>query len=78
MWREVFPEIPGNGPDGQQGLTWFERRGDLLIVGISVYAMNMGSPYTVMGGRVDYDWVDRVLSEHADAKFKLVLCTIPS
>ena len=77
VWREIFPEIPQNGPDGQQGLTWFERRDDLLIIGISVYAMNMGSPYTVMGGRVDYDWVDRVLAEHANAKFKFVLGHTP-
>ena len=73
VWREVFPEIPQNGPDGQQGLTWFERRDDLLMIGISVYATSMGSPFTMMGGRVDYDWVDRVLTEHADAKFKFVL-----
>ena len=77
VWREVYPEIPRNGPDGQQGLTWFERGDDLLIIGISVYAMNMGSPYTVMGGRVDYEWVDRVLTEHADAKFKFVLGHTP-
>jgi hypothetical protein len=73
VWREVFDEIPQNGPEGQEGLTWFERRGDLLIIGISVYAMNMGSPFTMMGGRVDCDWVDRVLTEHSDAKFKFVL-----
>jgi len=77
VWREVFPEIPQNGPNGQHGLTWFERRDDLLMIGISVYAMNMGSPYTVMGGRVNYDWVDRVLTEHADAKFKFVLGHTP-
>ena len=73
VWKEVFDEIPQNGPEGQEGLTWFERRDDLLIIGISVYAMNMGSPFTMMGGRVDCDWVDRVLTEHSDAKFKFVL-----
>ena len=73
VWREVFHEMPQNGPQGQEGLTWFERQGDLLIIGISVYAMNMGSPFTMMGGRVDHGWVDRVLAEHSDAKFKLVL-----
>ncbi len=73
VWREVFHEMPQNGPQGQEGLTWFERQDDLLIIGISVYAMNMGSPFTMMGGRVDHGWVDRVLTEHSDAKFKLVL-----
>ncbi|HAB14535.1 MAG TPA: hypothetical protein DCE47_22860 [Planctomycetaceae bacterium] len=73
VWKEVFDEIPQNGPEGQEGLTWFERRDELLIIGISVYAMNMGSPFTMMGGRVDCDWVDRILSEHSDAKFKFVL-----
>ena len=73
VWREVFHEIPHNGPEGQQGLTWFDRQDDLLVIGISVYAMNMGSPFTMMGGRVDHDWVDQILTEHSDAKFKLVL-----
>ena len=77
VWREVFHDLPQNGPDGQQGLTWFERRDDLLIIGISVYAMAMGSPFTMMGGRVDYEWVDRVLKENSDARFKLVLGHAP-
>jgi hypothetical protein len=73
VWREVFHEMPQNGPEGQEGLTWFDRRDDLLIIGVSVYAMNMGSPFTMMGGRVDHGWVDRVLTEHSDARFKFVL-----
>ena len=73
VWRKVFPEISKNGPEGQEGLSWYERHEDILIIGISVYATAMGSPFTMMGGRVDYAWVDRVLSEHADAKYRLVL-----
>jgi hypothetical protein len=77
VWRDVFADIPPNGPSGQQGLTYFERHDDLLVISINVYATAMGAASTVYGGRVDYHWVDRVLSEHADARYKLVMGHTP-
>lgn len=77
VWREVFPGLPSNGPPGQEGLSYFVRRGDLLIIGLNVYATAMGAPSTVFGGRVDYRWVDRVLTEQADARHRLVMGHTP-
>ena len=69
--------MPRNGPAGQEGLSYFVRRGDLLIVALDVYATVMGAPTTVFGGRVDYRWVDEVLADNADARFKLVMGHTP-
>ncbi len=77
VWRRVFADLPQNGPAGQEGLSYFVRKGDLLIVALDVYAQALGAPSTVFGGRVDYRWVDRVLEEHADASYKLVLGHTP-
>jgi len=32
VFREVHPELPRNGPPGQEGLAYFIRRGSLLYV----------------------------------------------
>lgn len=77
VWREIFADLPGNGPAGQEGLSYFIRREDLLIVALDVYATAMGAPTTIFGGRVDYRWVDKVLAENRDARFKLVLGHTP-
>ena len=77
VWRRVFADLPQNGPVGQEGLSYFVRRGDLLIVAVDVYSQALGAPSTVYGGRVDYPWVNKVLTEHADAPFKLVLGHTP-
>ena len=77
VWRRVFADLPQNGPVGQEGLSYCVRQGDLLIVAIDVYAEALGAPSTVYGGRVDYPWVDKILAEHADAPFKLVLGHTP-
>ena len=76
VWREVFADIPANGPPGQEGLSYFVRRDDCLVIGLDVYATALGAPATA-GGRVDVEWVDRVLTEHADARYKLVLGHTP-
>lgn len=77
VWREVFPEIPANGPPGQEGLSYFVRKGELLIVALNVYATTLGAPSTVYGGRADHGWMDRVLTEHADAAHKVVMGHTP-
>ena len=32
LWREAFPDLPRNGPPGQEGLSYWARRADLLLV----------------------------------------------
>jgi hypothetical protein len=77
VWREVFPDLPTNGPSGQEGLSYFVRRGHVLIIALNVYATAMGGLSPVFGGRIDTPWVDRVLSDHDDTRFKLVLGHTP-
>ncbi|MDP3855595.1 metallophosphoesterase [Phenylobacterium sp.] len=64
MFRRVL-RLPDNGPPGQRGLSYFVRRGDLLLVFV----------HTGFGGEgfVDVDWVAEVLQAHGDAQYKFVL-----
>ena len=57
VWCEFFPE----------GLSHWVRRGDLLLVSIHTCPSQLGGC-----GHVETAWLDRVLNEHADARFKLV------
>ncbi len=68
IWREVFPQIPRNGPPGQEGLSYFVRRGDLLLVAANTSYSGLGGY-----GHVESRWLDQVLRANADAKRKLVL-----
>jgi hypothetical protein len=67
VWRAVFPGLPRNGPPGQEGLSYHVRRGDLLLVCTNSAFSGLGGY-----GHVECDWLDRVLSDHADAAHKLV------
>jgi len=67
LWREVFPDIPRNGPPGQEGLSYFARRGKLLLVAVNTAFSGLGGH-----GHVESVWLDRVLSQNADACYKLV------
>ncbi|MCX5660830.1 MAG: metallophosphoesterase [Planctomycetota bacterium] len=68
VWREVFTDLPRNGPPEQQGLSYWVRRGDLLVVVAN-------TSFTGLGGQahVECAWLDRVLAENADARHKLVM-----
>lgn len=63
VFREVHHNLPQNGPAGQKGLAYWFRRGNLLY--ISTHQPD---------GRmlINRDWLDRILTENADAKFKFV------
>jgi Calcineurin-like phosphoesterase len=67
IFREMLSYLPRNGPPGQEGLTYVVRRGDLLMVFINTLTSERGGE-----GRVESDWLERTLAEHADARFKLV------
>jgi hypothetical protein len=68
IFREVLPRIPHNGPADQLGLSYFVRRGSLLLVFINTSSSALGGD-----GWVETEWLERTLSEHADARYKLVL-----
>lgn len=67
VFREVLAHLPRNGPPGQQGLSYFVRRGDLLLVFVNTMWSGLGD------GRVETRWLDSTLAAHGDAAHKLVL-----
>jgi len=68
VWREVFGDLPRNGPPGQEGLSYWLRLGDLLLVAVNTAFSRLGG-----AGHVESEWLDGVLSANADAGHKLVM-----
>jgi len=74
VFREVHRHVPQNGPADQKGLAYYVRRGNLLYV--STHQPDRRWPQAPPSYRPDMvfdaDWLDRVLTEQKDAKFKFV------
>src|SRR3954452_17397099 len=68
IFKEMLPDIPRNGPEGQEGLSYWVCRGDLLLVFVHTLWTGLGGE-----GHVETEWLARVLREHNDASHKLVL-----
>lgn len=68
VFAEVMGHLPRNGPPGQEGLTYFVRRGDLLMIFVHTLWSELGGE-----GHVETDWLDATLRAHADARHKLVV-----
>src|SRR5262249_26329865 len=67
VFREALPHLPRNGPAGQEGLSYYVRRGDLLLVFVHTACTALGGE-----GRVETEWLDQTLVAHADARHRLV------
>lgn len=67
VWREVFPDLPRNGPPGQEGLSYWIRRDDLLLVSVNTNFSGLGGY-----GHVECSWLDATLAAHADARYKII------
>lgn len=67
VFREALAHLPQNGPIGQEGLTYFVRKNDLLMVFVNTLNEALGGE-----GWVESEWLDGTLQAHADAKHKLV------
>ncbi len=67
VFREVHDHLPCNGPPGQEGLSYWVRRGDLLLVFVHTLWTGLGGE-----GHVETDWLRAVLHQHGDARHKLV------
>ena len=70
MSEAVFAEVldlPRNGPPGQEGLSYWVRHGDLLLVFVHTLWTGLGGE-----GHVETEWLRKVLRRHADARHKLV------
>jgi hypothetical protein len=71
MSEEIFRttlKLPRNGPAGQEGLAYWVRRGDLLIVFTHTLATELGGE-----GFVETHWLGDTLRKHEDASYKLVV-----
>ena len=73
VWREVHPDIPKNGPSGQEGLSYWVRRNDLLIVVVNTNFSGLGG-----NGHVECSWLDSTLAAQADARYKIVAGHVPA
>ncbi|WP_298366864.1 metallophosphoesterase [uncultured Bradyrhizobium sp.] len=67
VFREVL-KLPRNGPPGQEGLSYWVRRDNLLMVFVHTLWSGLGGE-----GHVETDWLEEVLERHKDARHKLVL-----
>lgn len=67
VFREML-DLPANGPAGQEGLAYWVRRGDLLMVFVHTLWSGLGGE-----GHVETEWLEATLKAHADARCKLVL-----
>lgn len=68
VFREMLPHLPRNGPPGQEGLSYWVRRDDLLLVFVHTLWTGLGGE-----GHVETAWLRAVLAQHADARHKLVV-----
>ncbi|MBN1583682.1 MAG: hypothetical protein JXA89_23450, partial [Anaerolineae bacterium] len=59
VFRELLAHLPRNGPPGQEGLSYFIRRGDLLMVFVNTMWSGIGGD-----GRVETTWLERTLADH--------------
>lgn len=66
VYAETMAHLPSNGPEDQQHLSYVVRDRDLVMVFVNTMWTGLGE------GRVELDWLDRVLADHADAVRKLV------
>ena len=68
VFKEVFSDFPQNGPDNQKGLSYFVTNDDLLLVFVNTMWSGLGGE-----GRVETQWLERILSAHSGYRFKLVV-----
>ena len=66
-FREALPHLPRNGPPGLEGLAYFVRKDDLLMLFVDTMGNGIGGE-----GRVETAWLAETLASHADATRKLV------
>ena len=67
IFRDIL-NMPSNGPSAQEGLSYWVRRNDLLLVFVHTVFSGLGGE-----GHVETAWLHAVLHQHADARYKLVI-----
>lgn len=67
LFREAMAHQPQNGPPDQRGLSYFVRRGDLLMIFVNTLWSGRGGE-----GTVETEWLEATLEQNAEAGHKLV------
>ena len=68
VFKDTFHQIPHNGPDNQIGLSYYIIRGNLLMIFVNTCSEILGGE-----GRVETEWIEKVLLEHKHIEHKLVI-----
>ena len=68
VFADVMAHLPRNGPVGQEGLSYFIRNGDLLLVFVHTLWSELGGE-----GHVELEWLSDTLETHQDARWKFVV-----
>lgn len=68
VFADVLSHLPRNGAPGQEGLSYFVRRDDLLLVFVHTLCSDLGGE-----GHVETDWLETTLQANADARWKFVI-----
>jgi hypothetical protein len=67
VFREML-SLPLNGPTGQEGLSYWVRQDDLLLVFVHTLWTGLGGE-----GHVETTWLRTVLQQHSGARYRLVI-----
>lgn len=67
VFRQVFPNLPQNGPAGQKGLSYYVKQDDLLLIFVNTLWSGLGGE-----GRMETAWLEQVLAENPGISKKLV------
>ena len=68
VFRALMAHLPQNGPADQRGLSYYVRRGDLLMIFVNTLWTGSGGE-----GTLETEWLEQTLIQHSDARHKLVL-----
>ena len=68
IFREAMAHLPRNGPADQRGLSYFVRRGELLMVFVNTLWAGTGG-----GGTVETEWLERVVSQGPNGRWTAVV-----
>ncbi len=68
VFGEVLSYLPRNGAPEQEGLSYFVRQGDLLLVFVHTLWSKIGGE-----GHLETEWLEATLRANADAKWKFVV-----
>ncbi|MEM1429754.1 MAG: metallophosphoesterase [Pseudomonadota bacterium] len=68
VFADVMAHLPRNGPLGQDGLSYYVREGDLLLVFVHTLSTALGGE-----GHIETEWLRATLRDHADARWKFVV-----